>query len=108
VIYTNISNVVDIFCTLHCLPPYNHLLKAAVDIILRSNYLLRVLHVPGERNLIADALSHICFSIALQLEPNLLDNQLVKPGLKTDSSTNEQSLSDKPLALLPSTLTAQL
>jgi hypothetical protein len=65
VIYTDNSNVVDIFHILHCPPPYNHLLKAAVNIILHNDYLLGVLHIPGEQNLVADALLHIHFSITL-------------------------------------------
>ena len=70
-IYTDNSNSVDIFHTLHCLPPYNPLLKAAVDILIHNDYSLWVLHVPGEENIIADALSHVHFSIALNSEPNL-------------------------------------
>jgi hypothetical protein len=50
---------------IHAIPPYNHLLKAAVDIILHNDYSLRVLHVPGEQNLVADALLHIHSSITL-------------------------------------------
>ena len=70
-IYIDNSNLVDIFYTLCCLPSYNPLLKAAVDILIRNDYSLRVLHVPGEENIVVDALSHIRFSIALNSEPNL-------------------------------------
>jgi hypothetical protein len=70
-IYTDNSNTVDIFQTFHCLPSYNHLLKAAVDIIIRNDYSLRVLYVPGEHNVVADALSRVKFSMALQAEPSL-------------------------------------
>ena len=70
-IYTDNSNSVDIFCTLRCLPSYNPLLKAAVDILICNDYSLWVLHVPGEENIVADALSCVRFSIALNSEPNL-------------------------------------
>ena len=70
-IYTDNTNTVDIFRTLRCLPDYNPLLKTAVDILISNNFSLRVLHVPGEDNLIADALSRVQFSVALSYEPSL-------------------------------------
>ena len=70
-IYTDNSNTVDMFRSLRCLPDYNPLLKSAVDVLIAQNYSLRVLHVPGEDNLIADALSRVQFSIALSYEPSL-------------------------------------
>jgi hypothetical protein len=70
-IYTDNTNTVDIFRSLHCLPPYNLLLKSAVDILIRNEYSLRVLHVPGEQNVVADALLRVQFSIALRQEPDL-------------------------------------
>ena len=70
-IYTNNRNTVDIFQALHCLPPYNHLLKAAIDIILQNDYSLCVIHVPGEQNVVTDALSRVHFSIALRTELSL-------------------------------------
>jgi len=57
VIYTDNLNVVDIFCSYHCLPQYNHLLKAAVNITTKNNFSLRVLHVPGVDNVVANVLS---------------------------------------------------
>ena len=64
-------NTVDIFRSLRCLPPYNHLLKQAVDILIEHDYTLRVLYVPGEENVVADALSRVQFSVALTFEPTL-------------------------------------
>ena len=63
-IYTDNQNTVDIFRTFRCLPPYNHLLKKAVDILIKHDFSLRVLHVPGEQNTVADVLSRVQFSIA--------------------------------------------
>ena len=80
-IYTDNMNTVDIFRSLHCLPAYNHLLRHAVDILLKNDYSLRVLHVPGEQNVIADALSRVLFSIALDLEPQLKLFTFNPPGL---------------------------
>ena len=70
-IYTDNSNTVDIFNTFRALPPYNHLLKTAVDILNHGNNDLRVLHVPGVDNAVADALSRADFYRALGLVPNL-------------------------------------
>ena len=68
-IYTDNANTVDMFRSLRCLPVYNPLLKSAVDVLIDQDFSLRVLHVPGEDNIIADALSRIQFSVALQKEP---------------------------------------
>ena len=84
-IYTDNSNSVGIFHTLCCLPSYNPLLKAAVDILIRNDYSLRVLHVPGEENIVVDALSHIRFSIALNSEPNLKLDVFHPPVLEGSS-----------------------
>lgn len=40
VIYTDNLNTVQIFSSLHALPRYNHLLKAAMDILVARNHLL--------------------------------------------------------------------
>jgi hypothetical protein len=62
---------VHIFNSLSCLPSYNHLLRRAVDILLSNNINLRILHVPGVDNGVADALSRCSFSTALTLNPDL-------------------------------------
>jgi hypothetical protein len=80
-IYTDNTNTVDIFQTLLCLPPYNPLLKTAVDIIMCNKYSLHVLHISGDQNIIADALSRVHFSVALQIEPNLTLFSFHPPGL---------------------------
>jgi hypothetical protein len=71
VIYIDSLNTVDIFNTFQALPPYNHLLRAAVDILQHGNHDLRVLHVSGTHNEVADALSRSDFSTALNLVSNL-------------------------------------
>ena len=71
IIYTDNSNTVDIFSTLRALPPYNHLLKTAMDILNLGDSDLRVLHVPGVDNAVADALSRADFHRAVQLQPGL-------------------------------------
>jgi hypothetical protein len=70
-IYTDNSNTVDIFSSLQTLPPYNHHLKSAIDILNLGDNDLRVLHIPGVDNAVANALSRADFQCALDLVPNL-------------------------------------
>jgi hypothetical protein len=70
-IYTDNTNTVDIFRSLRCLPVYNPLLKLAVDVLIENNYSLRVLHISGDENVVADALSRVQFSVALSYEQRL-------------------------------------
>ena len=70
-IYTDNLNTINMFRFLRCLPPYNRILKRAANILLQHNYSLRVLHVPGEQNTVADALSRVQFSVAFKLVPDL-------------------------------------
>ncbi|KAF8149801.1 hypothetical protein B0H34DRAFT_785123 [Crassisporium funariophilum] len=70
-IYTNNTNTMDIFNSLRCLPQYNKVLKTSVDICLESNHQLWVLHIPGEENIVADALSRRDLNRALATAPHL-------------------------------------
>ncbi|KDR79787.1 hypothetical protein GALMADRAFT_62645 [Galerina marginata CBS 339.88] len=70
-IYTDNTNTVDIFNTLHAKPEYNPILHFAVDILLDGEHDLRVLHVPGEQDVVADALSRQDFRRAIESVPDL-------------------------------------
>ena len=74
-IYTDNSNTVDIFSSLRALPPYNHLLKSAIDILNDNDSDLRVLHVSGVDNAVADALSRADFQRAVDSVPQLKISQ---------------------------------
>ena len=71
VIYTDNLNTVNIFNSFRALPSYNHLLKAAVDILTSGDHELRVLHILGTENQVADALSRLNITQALTSIPNL-------------------------------------
>ena len=71
VIFTDNLNTVQMFNSLACLPDYNQLLRHSVDILLAHHLDLCVLHVPGEQNVVADALSRCQFAIALNAVENL-------------------------------------
>lgn len=70
VIYTDNFNTVDIFSSLRCDPQLNHLLLHAVDIFMTNDLDLRVLHVQGEKNIIADAISRMNIATVLDIIPD--------------------------------------
>jgi hypothetical protein len=56
-IFSDNTNTVDMFHSLRTLPPYNNLLKFTVSLLLQHNISLRVAHITGVDNIIADSLS---------------------------------------------------
>ena len=72
VVYSDNFTTVAMFNTLRALPEYNCILKAAVDILVDHGFRLRVLHVAGASNDVADALSRGDFMRALRLQPSLI------------------------------------
>ncbi|KAJ3759469.1 hypothetical protein EV360DRAFT_24937, partial [Lentinula raphanica] len=65
------SNSVDIFNSLSALPLYNTILTRTVDILIEHHIDLRVIHIPGSENTVADALSRSDFELAQALQPGL-------------------------------------
>ncbi|KAJ6628408.1 hypothetical protein B0H10DRAFT_1752314, partial [Mycena sp. CBHHK59/15] len=78
-IYTDSLNSVDIFNSLKALPAYNEILKSSVDVLLRHDLELRVLHVPGKLNTVADAISCWKNTVAESLVPGLSIHPFVPP-----------------------------
>lgn len=70
-IYSDNSNTVDVFHSLRSLPPYNDLLKFTVSLLIKFNISLRVVHVPGVYNDVADALSRFDNARAIDACPGL-------------------------------------
>ena len=64
-------NMVDIFHSLSSDPDYTLLLLQAVEVMMDLQVDVRVVHIPGDENTVADALSHALYNIALSYEPNL-------------------------------------
>jgi hypothetical protein len=73
IIYTDNLNTVDIFSSFSARPGYNILLREAVNLLVDGHHDLRVLHVPGEENVMADALSRANFNRVFELRPQLQD-----------------------------------
>jgi hypothetical protein len=71
VVYCDNSVTVAMFNSLRALPDYNCILKAAVDILIQKDFQLRVLHIAGDQNSVAEALSRADFMKALHLHPGL-------------------------------------
>ena len=80
-IYTDNDNTVAIFNTLRCLPRYNDILISAADTLIKGSLNLRVLHIPGELNHVADAISRKKFDLAQQHVPGLTISPFSPPHL---------------------------
>ncbi|KAJ7939734.1 hypothetical protein B0H13DRAFT_1586851 [Mycena leptocephala] len=71
-IWTDNQNTYDIFNSLRALPLYNEILKSAVDVLIANDFKLRVLLLPGKKNVVADSLSCWKNADALAVHPDLL------------------------------------
>jgi len=78
-IYSDNTNTVDMFGSLHAKPVYNSILMAAVDFSLDNSIATKVYYVPGQQNIIADCLSRFLNVRALQLAPNLVIRDFQPP-----------------------------
>ena len=56
-VYSDNTNTVDIFHSLRSLPAYNNLLKFTISLLIKHDISLRVVHVHGVDNSVADSLS---------------------------------------------------
>jgi hypothetical protein len=65
-IFTDNANTVDIFNCMRGLPAYNYILRSSVDIRMKTHHQLRVFHVPGRENGVANAISRHEFVRALR------------------------------------------
>jgi hypothetical protein len=80
-IFSDNTNTVDIFHSLRSLPPYNDLLKFTVSLLLTHNISLRVLHVPGLDNVVADSLSRFENTKAIAECPGLSISSFQPPRI---------------------------
>ena len=71
IIYTDNFSAVAMYSTFRALPEYNCILKASVDILYDFKFDLRVLHVAGVENDVADALSRGEIMRAIKINPKL-------------------------------------
>jgi hypothetical protein len=71
VVYSDNMNMVDIWHSLKVSSPYNNLLIIRVNSLIEHQIDIRVLHIPEDVNLVADALSCFINKLAMQLCPGL-------------------------------------
>lgn len=79
VIYSDNQNTVDIWQSLKASCDYNDLLRLAIDELIAQSVDVRVLHVPGVKNPVADALSRFNNAEALRLVPGLSITEFQPP-----------------------------
>ena len=87
-IYTDNLNTVHMFNSLSALPAYNEILKTAVDHLLSDigNIIqLRVIHIPGELNNVADALSRGLLHTVVDNVPNITIDTFSPPRIRRES-----------------------
>lgn len=73
------TNSVAIFNSLRATPVYNPILKSAVDVMIDCAVDVRVDHIPGELNIIADALSRGKLELVRELVPDIVLFPLIPP-----------------------------
>ncbi|KAI0820344.1 hypothetical protein BC628DRAFT_1330604 [Trametes gibbosa] len=73
------SNSVAIFRSLRASPAYNSILKSSVDVMLDCELDVRVDHIPGELNIIADALSRGKLDLVRERVPGITLLPLTPP-----------------------------
>ncbi|KAF8545849.1 hypothetical protein OG21DRAFT_1518488 [Imleria badia] len=57
-VYSDSTFAVDVFSTLCASPSFNGVLLTSVDTLIASSIDLRVVHLTGKQNTVADSLSH--------------------------------------------------
>jgi hypothetical protein len=90
-IYTDNLNTVQMFNSLSALPAYNEILKAAVDHLMMDvdNLIqLRVIHVPGHLNTIADALSRGELRAVVDNIPGIVIDIFSPPQIRRESGAD--------------------
>jgi hypothetical protein len=91
IVYTDNFTSVAMFNSLRCLPEYNCILKAAVNILIETDFSLRVLHIAGLNNDVADALSRADLMRALRVNPRLIIRNF-EPYLRVDHHQSPPTL----------------
>jgi hypothetical protein len=81
VVYSDNFNTVNIFNSLRCTPPFNDILKTVMSLLLHHHVSLRVFHILGEDNVVADALSRFENTRAIAACPDLSISSFQPPRL---------------------------
>ena len=79
--YTDNANTVNMFNSLCGQPLYNPLLITVVELLLKFDIALRVFHIPGEDNFVADALSRSQYDVVQYHMPTMHVSFFIPPRL---------------------------
>ncbi|EJD46821.1 hypothetical protein AURDEDRAFT_63101, partial [Auricularia subglabra TFB-10046 SS5] len=80
-IFTDSQNSVDIYGSLKADPDYNLILLRACELAICADISLRVWHIPGVKNTVADALSRQKLDLARSLVPGLRISSFSPPPI---------------------------
>ena len=80
-VFTDNLNSVQMFSSFRALPIYNDILRFVASIMTSCTLDVRVWHVPGIDNPVADSLSRGLFALAQQYSPGLVINPFIPPRL---------------------------
>lgn len=86
-IFTDNLNTVQIFDSLRASAPYNLILREACEILIQTGIDLRVCHVPGATNTVADALSRHLFALVRQYTPMITISTFSPPEYVAPGAT---------------------
>jgi hypothetical protein len=79
IVYTDNTNTFDIFTSLAAKPVYNRILMCSIDMLIEDQIDLRVYHISGKDNIIADPLSRYKNELARLLSPGLIISPFIPP-----------------------------
>ncbi|THU76724.1 hypothetical protein K435DRAFT_878802 [Dendrothele bispora CBS 962.96] len=88
-IHSDNMNTVNVFSSLSAQPEYNPILMAAVDLLIRHNIDLRVVHIPGDDNTTADSLSRFNLDSVKKNHPSIKIQHFKPPGHQQGVSKND-------------------
>jgi hypothetical protein len=69
IVFTDNTNI---FTSLRVLPPYNHILISMMNVLIDNDLDLRIFHIPGKDNIIADPPSWFLNDQTCMLAPRLV------------------------------------
>jgi hypothetical protein len=78
-VHTDNMNTVNMFNSLHAKPLYNPILISTIDVRTSTSLDVRAVHVDGDHNIIADAISRERFPVARCLVPSLTIHNFTPP-----------------------------
>ena len=85
-IFTDNENTVNLFNTLHAQPLYNPLALTFANLCINHSTSIRVFHIPGDFNIVADALSRFKNHLASNAAPGLVILPFQPPRLTLGAS----------------------